>query len=299
MRDSLSRNKWLVVYSCALCFIFGYCQCLTRTIYQTYYIFTLGKMVESKKALPKEPRLGYYNTYGPGPMAFGPFSPPGPPRYPASMYGAGAGQYPYGGGPRSYGPGAHHGSYGGYPHPYSAYDREQWMHEHYAGQNYNNAFYSSHHRTMGNGNTQLDTSYSSGGGTYGYDHNTEMKYYHSSPQQDSKYSNMTEDRHNGNTSNMMPGGYIQRMKGSSDEMSSQFDGSLNNSGFSNRFNSSFEDSFHKGEQNKRSREYPALDANQTNNSDRSYEAYLREDRKGFNGHNFSADLGGTFFAYIV
>ena len=43
-------------------------------------------MVESKKALPKEPRLGYYNTYSPGPMAFGPFSPPGPPRYPASIY---------------------------------------------------------------------------------------------------------------------------------------------------------------------------------------------------------------------
>ena len=51
--------------------------------------------MESKKEFPKEPRLGYYNGYGPGPMPFGPFSPPGPPRYPVGMYGPG-GRYPYG-----------------------------------------------------------------------------------------------------------------------------------------------------------------------------------------------------------
>ena len=258
-------------------------------------ISLLGKMVESKKALPKEPRLGYYNGYGPGPMPFGPFSPPGPPRYPTGIYGTG-GQYPYGTGPRSYGPTAPHG-YGGYPHPYSGYDRESWMHEQYGNQSYNSAFFNSH-RTMGNSNAQLDNSFSSAGGTYGYDHHTEMKYYHSSPQQDSKYNSSNEDRHNGNTSSLMPGSYSQRMKGTSEEIPGQLEGSLNNSGFSNRFNNSFEESFHKGvePQNKRSREYAvgqALDSNQTNNTDKSYEAYLREDCKFFNGHNFSSD-GGSY-----
>ena len=251
----------------------------------------LGKMVESKKALPKEPRLGYYNGYGPGPMPYGPFSPPGHPRYPVGMYGPG-GHYPYGG-PRGYGPAGH---YGGYPHPYSGYERDHWMHEQYGNPNYNNAYYNNH-RLMSNSNGTLDNSFSSGGGTYGYDPSTEMKYYHSSPQQDSKYNNSVEDRHNGNVSNLLPGSYNQKMKENNGEMNSQIEGNLN-SGFSNRFNSGLETSFNKGDHqrnhytSKRSKDNfnQGLESNhQINNMDRSYEAYLRDDSKIFNGHNFSSD----------
>ena len=110
-----------------------------------------GKMVESKKAIPKEPRLGYYNGYGPGPMPFGPFSPPGPPRYPGGMYGPG-GHYPYGS-HRSFGSAGH---YGGYPHAYSGYDRDHWMHEPYGGSNYNSTYYNNH-RLMANSNGPLIT----------------------------------------------------------------------------------------------------------------------------------------------
>ena len=246
-------------------------------------------MVESKKALPKEPRLGYYNGYGPGPMPFGPFSPPGPPRYPGGMYRPG-GHYPYGN-HRGFGSAGH---YGGYPHPYSGYDRDQWMHEPYGSSNYNSTYYNNH-RLMANSNAHLDNSFSSGGGTYGYDHNTEMKYYHSSPQQDSKYTNSTEDKHNGNTSHIMPGSYSQRIKGSSDEIGSHLEGSMNDSGFNNRFNSSLEDSFHRGEhQGKKKREIisQGLESNQQiNHAERSYEAYLREEHKFFNGHNLSTEGG--------
>jgi len=251
-----------------------------------------GKMVESKKALPKEPRLGYYNGYGPGPMPFGPFSPPGHVRYPAGMYGPG-GHYPYGGGPRGYGVPAH---YGGYPHPYSGYDRDHWMHEQYGGPNYNSTYYNGHRPVINsNAHSHLDNSFSSGGGTYGYDHNTEMKYYHSSPQQDNKYNSSTEDRRNGNTSNLMPGSYGQRMKGSSDEIASHLEVSLNNTSFNNRFNNSLEDSFHRDQHNKRTHPVilnQAVDSNQQNTSnDGSYEAYLREGSKYMNGHNFSSEGG--------
>merc|ERR1719370_1569372 len=85
-----------------------------------------GKMVESKKALPKEPRLGYYNNYGSpsgGHMGYGGHFSPG---RPGGMYSYG-GHYPYGG-PRGYGPAGH---YSGYPHPYSGYERDHWMHEQY------------------------------------------------------------------------------------------------------------------------------------------------------------------------
>ena len=238
-------------------------------------------MVESKKALPKEPRLGYYNGYGPGPMPYGPFS-PGHPRYPVGMYGPG-GPYPYGG-PRGYGPAGH---YGGYPYPYTGYDRDHWMHEQYGNPNYNNSYYNNHRSSNSNGN--LDNSFSSGGGTYGYDPNTEMKYYHSSPQQDSKYSNNVDDRHNGNVSNLLPGSYSQKMKGNNDEMSNHIESSLS-SGFNSRFNSSLETSFNKGDhQRKKNKDsfHQSFEANQINNMDRSYEAYLREDSKIYNGHNFS------------
>ena len=148
---------------------------------------------------------------------------------------------------------------------------------------------------MANSNAHLDNSFSSGGGTYGYDHNTEMKYYHSSPQQDSKYNNSTEDKHNGNTSHIMPGSYSQRIKGSSDEIGSHLEGSLNDSGFNNRFNNSLEDSFQKGEhQGKKKREIisQGLESNQQiNHAERSYEAYLREEHKFFNGHNLSTEGG--------
>ena len=247
-------------------------------------------MVESKKALPKEPRLGYYNGYGPGPIPFGPFSQQGPPRYPSGMYGSG-GHYPYAGGPRGYG---HVGHYGGYPHHYSGYDRDHWMHEQYGGPNYNNAYYNNH-RSITNSNANLDSSFSSGGGTYGYDHNTEMKYYHSSPQQDNKYSSSTNDRQNGNLSNLMPGSYSHRIKGSSDEIGSNLESSFNNTSFNSRFNNSLEDTFPRGEQqNKRGREYlvsQALESNQQGNNsfDRSYEAYIREESKYLNGHNFTTE----------
>ena len=250
-------------------------------------IYILGKMVESKKALPKEPRLGYYNGYGPGPMPYGPFSPPGHPRYPVGMYGPG-GHYPYSG-PRGYGPAGH---YGGYPHPYSGYDRDHWMHDHYGNPNYNNAYYNNH-RLMANSNGNLDNSFSSGGGTYGYDPSTEMKYYHSSPQQDSKFNNSTEDRHNGNVSNLLPGSYSHRMRGNNEEIGNHLEGSLN-SCFNNRFNNSLETSLHKGDQRKKNKDnfHQGLEANhQLNNSDRSYEAYLREDSKLFNGNNFSSEGG--------
>ena len=249
-------------------------------------------MVESKKALPKEPRLGYYNGYGPGPMPFGPFSPPGPPRYPAGFYGTG-GQYPFGGGPRSYGPTGHHG-YGAYQHPYLGYDRDQWMHEQYGSQNYNSAYFNNH-RAMGNSNVHLDNSVSSAGGTYGYDHNTEMKYYHSSPP-DSKQNSFSEDRQNGNSLSLMPGSYNHRSKEPTEEITRHVGGVLNNSGFSNKFSDQFEESFYKGENQKRIRAHNVAhdqESNQPANiSEKGYEAYLRGDSKFINGH-VSSNVGNN------
>ena len=43
--------------------------------------FFVGKMVESKKALPKEPRLSYYNGYSNYYHGSGPMSPPGARNY--------------------------------------------------------------------------------------------------------------------------------------------------------------------------------------------------------------------------
>ena len=121
-----------------------------------------------------------------------------------------------------------------------------------------------------------------------------MKYYHSSPQQDSKYNN-SEDKHNGNTSHLMPGSYSQRIKGSSDEIGGHLEGSLNDSVFNNRFNNSLEDAFHKGEHHgkkKRENVSQGLESNQpTNHNERSYETYLREEHKFFNGHNLATEVG--------
>ena len=104
-------------------------------------------MVESKKALPKEPRLGYYNNYGSPNMGYAHFSPGRHSMY-GSYGGFGGGSGGSGGGPMRSG-GANSGSgyqgYGGQHHQQysSSYDhpRDQDRHllqmSHFENANFN------------------------------------------------------------------------------------------------------------------------------------------------------------------
>lgn len=138
-----------------------------------------GKMVESKKALPKEPRLAYYNNFYGAPMGMGGYGPMG-----------GRGFNSFGGNPY----GGMRGGGGGGGNPYSGYG-PMGGHHGYDHYNSSSSYGGSHHHRGGDQEPASGRGGSGGGGgghllqmghfnaadnannTYSSNYDNEMRYY--------------------------------------------------------------------------------------------------------------------------
>jgi len=152
-----------------------------------------GKMVESKKALPKEPRLSYYNNYGSpsGHLAYGHFSPGRHGNMFGSYGGYGGGMRGYpggGGGPQGYGGGGHHHQQQQYNHQYNGGGGSYDLHMHREQQqdggsssNRQNLLQMGHfdNANYGSGNSTSNNT-ERGNNERSYDNgNNDMRYYSS------------------------------------------------------------------------------------------------------------------------